>query len=109
MSFAARSQPAEVDDDAARMAMSEQTVLRLTIAALGRVTMLPGHPDKARLRALARIDLGRIDDAQIATMRRLAWRYRRQMPRHLAPRMNPDDPIVLALAARETESTHRGQ
>ena len=24
---------------------------------------------------------------------RLAWRYRRQMPRHLTPHINPDDPL----------------
>jgi hypothetical protein len=32
---------------------------------------------------------------------RLFWRYRRNMPAHLAPKVNPDDPIVREQRAKE--------
>jgi hypothetical protein len=92
-------EPPETDaDDAARLAAINRKAWRLTIEALRHVTMLPGHSDKWRLRQLVAVDLDRISDGQIAMLNRLAWRYRRQMPKHLVPKLNPDDPIVKEMA-----------
>jgi hypothetical protein len=98
--------PDTPEQDAARRAVSQRSFLRLVIDALNRVRMLPGHPDKRRLRRLTQTDLTVITDEQIHALHRLAWRYRRQMPHGLVPKANPDDPIVRELATREMETTH---
>ncbi len=85
--------------EAARVAQAERAALAATIKALARVTMPVGHGDKHRRRRLLAADLDRLSREDRETLERLAWRYRRQMPRHLVPAMNPDDPIV-----RETRS-----
>lgn len=92
------------EQDAARQAASQRDFLRLVVAALGQVRMLPGHPDQGRLRRLMQVDLAAITDEQIAALDRMAWRYRRQLRRGLAPKVNPDDPIVREIARREMET-----
>jgi len=82
------------EQDAARRAVAQREFCRRVIRALDAVTMLPGHPDKHRLRQLKAVDLAAITDDQMAAMNSLAWKYRRQMPPGLAPKLNPDDPIV---------------
>ena len=36
-------------------------------------------------------------DAEARQIDLLAWRYRRALPRHMAPRLPPHDPIIRAL------------
>lgn len=73
------------------------------IAALARVgaAMAPGTRDARLLRALKQADPEWLSEEQVDDLQRLAWRHRRQLPRHLVGRMNPDDPIV-----REMEMEH---
>jgi hypothetical protein len=42
-----------------------------------------------------------LSDRQRAYFERLFWRYRRSLPRHLRPTVNPDDPIVRERRAKE--------
>jgi hypothetical protein len=84
------------DDDAARMAGARHDAIRLMVRALQHVSILPGHPHKGFIRRVA----GQIEQSgqplsarQEQHVLRLAWRYRRQMPAHLVPGINPDDPL----------------
>lgn len=89
------------DDDAARLALAEAELARRTVAALRAVRMPAGHADVRVLRSLARCDLDRITAEQRLLLRLMAWRWRRNIPAGLAPRMNPADPIVRAMEAQD--------
>lgn len=41
-----------------------------------------------------RRDPATFNDVDFAVLTRLAWHYRRRLPRYLRPPVNPDDPIV---------------
>lgn len=71
----------------------------MTIRALGTVAMPIDGPDRHKRRLLMAADLDTISAEQLATLARLTWRYRRQLPSHMAPKLNPDDPIVRSLAS----------
>lgn len=83
------------DDDKARMANTEAKLLGVTVTKLLTVS-LPG-PVK---RFVDEMDLqlnvfGRsVSRDQVQRIKDLAWEYRRQMPKHLAPKLPPHDPIV---------------
>ena len=47
----------------------------------------------------ARIASRGISEEERFHLFRLAWFYRRKLPAHLAPRMNPEDPIVMSMEA----------
>jgi hypothetical protein len=53
--------------------------------ALGRCTFLPASSDKRFARSLAVMPADRITERQRRHVIRLAWKYRRQMPRDLVP------------------------
>ncbi len=92
--------PETNDDDAARLALVETELLRRTLAALRQV-IDAYHRDARRLRELTRLDLTRISDEDRDRLRDLAWRWRRKLPRALAPKLPPHDPIV-----RQMEAAH---
>lgn len=97
MSFTARSVPPEADDDdAGRVALAREAAIRATVEALNRVTYVPGSPHKRFARQiLDQLNHAAtpITDRQEQHILRCAWRYRRQMPAHLVPKTNPDDPL----------------
>jgi len=97
MSFTSRSLPAEPEDDeAGRVALAREAAIRATVEALNRVTYLPGSSHKAfarQIRQQLEHSAVPITDRQEQHIARLAWRYRRQMPAHLTPKTNPDDPL----------------
>ena len=96
------SQFDEEDDDMARMACAEREVYGLTIK---RLLAVPGH-SLAVKRFLNGLDLAvnvsrrMPDESDVLRLKEMAWAYRRQMPKHLARKTNPNDPIV-----REMEET----
>ena len=53
--------------------------------ALGDCSFLPAHPDKRFARSVAMMPLDRITERQRRHVSRLAWKYRRTMPRDLVP------------------------
>jgi hypothetical protein len=85
--------------EAARIRHTRVQLARARIAAL-RACVPFNHRDNARVRALLAIDLDRITSAQLHDCDVLTWDWRRRpgMPRHLAPTLNPNDPIVKGLA-----------
>ena len=97
MNHVAASDRDTPEQDAARARLATRRVLELTIGALRMVTMPPSSPDRWRLRTLVHADLDTISAEHIALLAQLAWRYRRQLPKHLAPKLNPDDPIVRSM------------
>ena len=101
MSFVDRSQPAEHDDDAARMAAARTDALRITLAALGRVTVAVGSGHRRFVVDMQRRVAGigpPLTERQEQHVLRLAWRYRRQMPAHMVLATNPDDPLATSRA-----------
>ncbi len=60
------------------------------IAALQRVTFLPGSSHKRFAREIGQTDPRHFTTSQVRHVARLAWRYRRQMPEHLVPPTDPD-------------------
>ena len=98
-----RSAHGVVDDtdtprqQAARVAAAEAEARRVLIKALREVIMLRDIDSAARRRLVA-ADLDRWTRDDQRDLDRMAWRYRRQLPRHLAPRLNPDDPLVREMA-----------
>jgi hypothetical protein len=93
--------PPEPDDDAARLAWAERGAQAAMIAALRRVRMPPRHADAAALRRRAHAELDRLSSEDRELLRLLAWRWRRQLPAHLAPKLPPADPIVRAMEAAD--------
>ena len=79
-------------EDAARLALAEAGAVRVTLAALGRVT-ITSCTDRRTRRLLTARDPAWLTPQERHAVARLAWRYRRQMPRHLTPHINPDDPL----------------
>jgi hypothetical protein len=91
-------------DDAAAFAREVTTpaeVLGLRMRALARIAphlVLPEHRDF--LYWVCKMPVEQLSERQAAQVTRLAWRYRSRVPPHLAPKCNPDDPIVRELAAK---------
>ena len=81
------------------MHKAARRTLELSIEALRRVNS--SGADRTILRDLLAADLDRITRAQLDALARLAWKHRRQLPAHLAPELNPDDPIVRAMRQKE--------
>jgi hypothetical protein len=83
-------------EEEARVRRAIGTARTVLIDALARAgaAMAPGARDARLMRGLKRADREWLDADQLDDLQRLAWRYRRQLPRHLVPRANPDDPVV---------------
>jgi len=88
--------PERDEDDAGRLALAQAELRRRTIQAL-REVIGPRHRDAHSLRRLFGCDLERIGGEDLAAFEALAWRWRRQLPRGLAPVLPPHDPIVRAM------------
>lgn len=85
---------AEIDhDEPARVCKALATHYGAVAAALKNVRFEKIHERTfvERLRAHGRQSL---DDAELERIKDLAWKYRRQLPAHLAPKLPPHDPIV---------------
>jgi hypothetical protein len=83
--------PAEPDDpeEARRLRKTAETAARLKLDALVAAAA-PGSFEYEFLRR----DPATFEDFHFDLLTRLAWHYRRRIPRFLAPALNPDDPIV---------------
>jgi hypothetical protein len=86
------AQPDPPDDDAERLALVLAPRMRECIRALLNVTMVPN--DQALVQGLARRDPATLTAQQRHWIAQLLWRYRRNVPSELRPKLNPDDPIV---------------
>jgi hypothetical protein len=93
MSFAHRSMPAESDDDALRLAAARREAIAVTAQALASISLPPADRvfivEMQRRRGYAE----QLTERQQHALLQLAWHYRRQLPAHLAPKINPDDPL----------------
>ena len=91
------------EQDEARLRQAEAALIRINVEKLMLVAAnLPkGHGDYRTIQALDEsLNVYRRlpTSGQIAQVKALAWQYRRQMPKHLAPKLNPHDPIVREMA-----------
>lgn len=87
------------EQEAERLRRATKAALLATVAAITRCRLLPGSPDKRFARQIHDQLAGSarpLTDRQAQHVLRLAWRYRRQMPSHLVPETNPDDPLSAA-------------
>lgn len=87
------------EQEAERIRRATEAAMLATVAALRRCVFVPGSPDKRFARQIHDQLAGSarpITDRQAQHVLRLAWRYRRQMPSHLVPDTNPDDPLSAA-------------
>ncbi len=94
------SQFDEPDDDAARLAKTFQTWCAMQVEKLLAVKAHLTQPERGQLRDLdTRLCVLRQAprDSDIAWLKNLSWKYRRQLPRALAPKVNPQDPIVMEM------------
>ncbi len=94
------SQFDEPDDDAARMEKTFQQWCAMQVEKLLSIKAHLTQAERGQLRDLdTRICILRqtAREADIAWLKNLAWKYRRALPRALAPKMNPQDPIVMEM------------
>ncbi len=82
-------QPDEDDDDAVRL----KAVFAKNDRVLCDRLFAAAKPGSYEAYFLLR-DPATYDSADRATLHRMAWFYRRRLPKFLRPARNPDDPIV---------------
>ena len=63
-------------------------------AALTQDALRGASPASTYEHAFLRRDVATYDAVDLELLNRLAWHYRRRLPRHLRRPLNPDDPIV---------------
>ena len=101
----ARALPAEPDDDSDRMrrAAAERSARLATLNALANAPIRAGSIDREHVLTLRKLlrDGQALTTKQAERVTALAWKYRRLIPRTLAPGLPPHDPIV-----REMEAAH---
>lgn len=107
MSYAAHSLPREEDHDAdRRVARALRQAALGKLEALAMASIAAGSRDRQDVIAL-RDKLNRGGEAltqkQQDRLAQLMWKYRRQLPRGIAPLLNPADPVVRELAAQEPD------
>ena len=91
-------------EDRLRLGVAEDHVLQRTLHAL-RVIPRPFYGrDAAFIRAVVGQRAEMLSDRQRAHLKRVAWRLRRYLPPAIAPRVNPDDPIVREIDRKELEN-----
>ena len=88
-------------EDAERTALAEAAANRAILKRLAELSWPPSHPYRRAMRELLAADLTKLTPLQAHQMRKIAWAYRRKLPAHLRPKVNPDDPIVREMAARQ--------
>ncbi len=83
------------DEDAFRLVKTERELLGLYQRALRQIPahlLMPSH--RGFVQFCCRVAPENLSDRQAEQTHRLAWIYRSRLPAHLAPKINPDDPIV---------------
>lgn len=98
------SQFDEPDDDAARMANTFQKWCAMQVGKMLAIKESLTQAERGQLRDLdTRICVLRqaATDTDIAWLRKVAWKYRRALPRAQAPKLNPEDPIVMEMEKRQ--------
>jgi hypothetical protein len=90
-------------DDAWRVQRAQQEARRSVMTALVCLDPRLLRPrDREFVDWACRASSTALDEGHAARVDRLAWRYRRLLPAHLAPRVDPDDPLVRAEALEVT-------
>ena len=70
-------------------------------AAAEKLTALRAAPPKGTYEFMfVRRSPETFDECDFALLRRLVWHYRDRLPGWMRPKLNPDDPIVRELEAR---------
>ena len=88
--FDVRSSLQNVQPSIDLVALAALETLRQQLRHLQGVNMLPGCWDKRFISDVWPRDPATLTAKQKATVERLAWRYRKQMPKELAPLRDPD-------------------
>ena len=104
MTYAAHSLPPEPEEDAPRVARAVRAALLGNLHSLAMCSIPAGSRDrKDVLDIRAKLDLDRepLTHKETDRIKSLMWKYRRQLPRGLAPKLNPADPIVREIAEKE--------
>ena len=91
------------EQEAARVRQAIRREAVVLIDALRRVATIRGGGAIWLREMAARIEHEGITPEERRHLARIAWFYRRQLPRHLAPRCNPADPIVMELERQGAE------
>lgn len=105
MNYAAHSLPPEPEEDAAprvNRAVRSATLGKLT--ALAHCSIAAGSRDRQdvlTLRERVEKDSTPLTQKQTDRVAQLMWKYRRQLPRGIAPRLNPNDPVVREMEAAD--------
>lgn len=89
---------------ASREAMRRFDLMR---TALSHCTFLPGSPPKRFARQVAQMPLENVTEGQRRHVIRLAYRYRRQMPRDLVPSKDAIEALDAAWNAKREEQAAR--
>jgi hypothetical protein len=93
----AYAQPERDEDDAARVNASIINMLGITVSKMLALSLHKASPEGRFIEAMdTRLNVFRAmpTDAEVTRIKELAWKYRRQLPAHLAPKLPPNDPIV---------------
>lgn len=96
------SQFNEPDDDAARLDWAQRQLLGGTVEQLLAIQDVQGiergflNGLDMRLNVLKQMPT----QGDIEQLKILAWKHRRQLPRHSAPKLNPEDPVVREMEKR---------
>lgn len=89
------------EEDRERLAIAEAAAFRAILKRIADLAWAPSHPWRRTVRSYLITDLTKLTDHERGEIMRLAWMYRRDLPEHLRPKLNPDDPIVREMAAAE--------
>ncbi len=91
----------EDDDDQARAERAEIDLYAITVTKLGTLELRGAEGEFVRRMDLQLCILRRLPGTHdLQRLKDMAWKYRRQMPRHLAPKLPPHDPIVRELEGK---------
>ncbi len=87
------------EDDKARMAQSEVKLLGITVEKLKSVSELTAEERRFVEAMDLQLNVFRkiVERGEVQRIKDLAWKYRRKMPSHLAPKLPPYDPIVVEM------------
>ena len=88
-------------EDTERLRLAEAQAFRAILKRIADLAWAPNHPHRRTVRHFLTRDLTRITEHERGEIMQLAWMYRRDLPEHLRPKLNPDDPIVREMAAAE--------
>ena len=105
MSYAAHSLPRErEEEDAPRVARAVRAAHLGNLTALANCSIAAGSRDRKDVLDLrAKLERGReeLTQKEAERIRNLMWKFRRQLPRGIAPTLNPADPVVRENAEKD--------